>query len=80
MTTTPKRKPRGHPFAPGNQAAAKPAAEHTIARTYRLPPRTLAQIHAMVGNVVEAEQCPVRGLRIRIQCQARDRRAELAQP
>lgn len=49
-----KLKPRGHPFAPGNKAAAKPAAEHTVARTYRLPPRTLAQIHAMVTSGASA--------------------------
>lgn len=50
------RKPqlRGHPFAPGNKAAAKPAAERTVARTYRLPPRTLAQIHAMVESGASA--------------------------
>ena len=46
-------KPRGHPFAPGNKAAAKPAAERTIARTYRLPPRTLAQIRGLIGADVQ---------------------------
>lgn len=50
MTISRKPNPRGHPFAPGNQAAAKPAAERTIARTYRLPPRTLELIRAMVES------------------------------
>ena len=54
MTTTKKRKPRGHPFAAGNQAAAKPEGERTVARTYRLPPRTLAQIRAMVESGASA--------------------------
>ena len=48
------RKPRGHPFAPGNKAAAKPASDRTIARTYRLPPRTLTQIRAMVESGASA--------------------------
>ena len=49
-----KPKPRGPAFAAGNQAAAKPAAERTVARTYRLPPRTLAQISAMVESGASA--------------------------
>ena len=49
-----KPKPRGHPFAPGNKAAEKPTAAHTVARTYRLPPRTLAQIRAMVESGASA--------------------------
>jgi hypothetical protein len=52
--TTRKPKPRGRPFAPGNQAAAKPEGERTVARTYRLPPRTLAQIRAMVESGASA--------------------------
>ena len=45
-----KPKPRGRPFAAGNKAAAKPASERTVARTYRLPPRTLELIRAMVES------------------------------